>query len=130
MIGRIMMVDDEPDAEELFRQNFRKEIRKGVYTFVFARSGAEALQRLGEEESANVALVLSDINMPGMSGIELLGHIKAKWPDVPVFIVTAYGDSATASKAFEQGAAQFLTKPLEFVNLKSELAEILQEQSS
>ena len=120
---RILMVDDEPDAQELFRQNFRREIRKGVYDFDFAISGENALEVL-EAEEPEIVLVLSDINMPGMSGMELLERIRALWPSVTVFMITAYGDSATEEKARTLGAERFLTKPVDFSQLKSELAEV------
>ena len=123
MSARILMVDDEPDAQELFRQNFRREIRKGVYSFDFALSGEEALHFLKEQEPPKVVLVLSDINMPGMTGIELLEEIRKRWPDVGVFMITAYGDQSTETKARDLGAARFLTKPIDFGRLKEDLAE-------
>ncbi|HSF95646.1 MAG TPA: response regulator [Thermohalobaculum sp.] len=122
MTARILMVDDEPDAQELFRQNFRREIRKGVYAFDFALSGEAALEVLKQGDPPEVVLVLSDINMPGMSGIELLAEIRKCWPDVGVFMITAYGDQATESKARSLGAERFLTKPVDFGRLKDDLA--------
>lgn len=122
MTARILMVDDEPDAQELFRQNFRREIRKGVYVFDFALSGEDALQVLQGQEPPEVVLVLSDINMPGMSGIELLAEIRNTWPDVGVFMITAYGDRETEVRARNLGAERFLTKPLDFSQLKQDLA--------
>lgn len=121
---RILMVDDEPDAQELFRQNFRREIRKGIYAFDFAMSGEAALDLLKGQEPPEVVLVLSDINMPGMSGIELLATIREFWPDVGVFMITAYGDSATEARARDLGADSFLTKPVDFAILKQDLARI------
>ncbi|MDH3668846.1 MAG: response regulator [Paracoccaceae bacterium] len=117
----ILMVDDEPDAQELFRQKFRREIRKGSYTFDFALSGEEALQRLRAREP-EIVLVLSDINMPGMTGIELLARIREGWPNVQVFMITAYGDAATEEKAHDLGAVRFLTKPVDFDRLKNDLS--------
>lgn len=119
----ILMVDDEPDAQELFRQKFRREIRKGAYTFDFAISGEDALQRLRTREP-EIVLVLSDINMPGMTGIELLAKIREGWPQVQVFMITAYGDATTEQKAQELGAIRFLTKPVDFDQLKSDLAAL------
>jgi CheY-like chemotaxis protein len=125
MIARILMVDDEPDAQDLFRQNFRREIRKGVYTFDFSMSGAAALEVLKGQTPPKVVLVLSDINMPGMSGIELLAEIRKAWPEVGVFMITAYGDTATEEKARGLGAEQFLTKPVDFSRLKADLSRVL-----
>ncbi len=121
------MVDDEPDAKELFRQNFRREIRKGVYVFDFAQSGMEALGLLEGEDAPEVILVLSDINMPGMTGVELLEQIKQKWPDIPVFMITAYGDATTEGTVREKGAENFLTKPVDFPALKEKLSELITE---
>jgi CheY-like chemotaxis protein len=125
MTTRILMVDDESDAQELFRQNFRREIRGGVYSFDFALSGEAALELLQGREPPRVVLVLSDINMPGMSGIELLAEIRKTWPEVGVFMITAYGDDATETKARELGAVRFLTKPVDFEVLKEDLSRIL-----
>jgi len=125
MSARILMVDDEPDAQELFRQNFRREIRRGVYSFDFALSGEEALSLLEGQEPPKVVLVLSDINMPGMTGIELLGEIRKRWPDVDVFMITAYGDNDTETKARDLGAASFLTKPVDFKRLRRDLEHMV-----
>ncbi len=122
MTARILVVDDEPDMQDLFRQNFRREIRKGVYRFDFARSGEAALEVLEGQTPPRVVLVLSDINMPGMSGIELLAEIRHAWPDVDVFMITAYGDAATEQRARELGAARFLTKPVDFQRLRDDLS--------
>ena len=126
MTARILMVDDEPDAQALFRQNFRREIRKGVYAFDFALSGEAALEVLKGQEPPKVVLVLSDINMPGMSGIELLAEIRKVWPEVGVFMITAYGDAATEEKARDLGAERFLTKPVEFGRLKQDLSQTIE----
>ena len=125
MTARILMVDDEPDAQELFRQHFRREVRKGVYSFDFALSGETALELLAGDTPPKVVLVLSDINMPGMSGIELLAEIRKSWPEVGVFMITAYGDKATEERARDLGAHQFLTKPVDFVRLKRDLAQMI-----
>jgi len=121
MTARILMVDDEPDAQELFRQNFRREIRKGVYSFDFALSGEAALDVLRNGAPPRVVLVLSDINMPGMSGIDLLAEIRRSWPEVSVFMITAYGDRDTEARARGLGAEGFLTKPVNFARLKDDL---------
>ncbi len=126
MTARILMVDDEPDAQELFRQNFRREIRKGVYAFDFALSGEAALKVLKGQTPPRVGLVLSDINMPGMSGIELLAEIRETWPELGVFMITAYGDTATEAKARDLGAERFLTKPVDFASLKDDLSRTLE----
>jgi len=129
MSARILMVDDEPDAQELFRQNFRREIRNGLYAFDFALSGEEALNLLKGQEPPKVVLVLSDINMPGMTGIELLEEIRKEWPDVGVFMITAYGDSVTETKARDLGAERFLTKPVDFNRLKDDLSTMLEKSA-
>jgi len=129
MTARILMVDDEPDAQELFRQNFRREIRNGVYSFDFAQSGEAALNVLRGQTPPEVVLVLSDINMPGMTGIELLAEIRKMWPDVSVFMITAYGDNATEAKARDLGAARFVTKPVDFGRLKDDLARALEDRT-
>ena len=126
MTARILIVDDEPDAQDLFRQNFRREIRKGVYSFDFAISGEAALKVLKGQTPPRVVMVLSDINMPGMSGIELLAEIRETWPELGVFMITAYGDNATEAKARDLGAERFLTKPVDFAVLKEDLSRTLE----
>ena len=128
MTVRILMVDDEPDAQDLFRQNFRREIRNGIYAFDFALSGEAALELLRGRTPPRVVMVLSDINMPGMSGIELLAEIRKTWPEVGVFMITAYGDNATETRAHELGAVRFLTKPVNFDALKDDLSRILESE--
>lgn len=119
---KILVVDDERDIQPLFEQRFRKEIRTGQTEFVFAYSGEEALQRL-EENKHEAVLILSDINMPGMSGLELLGHIKGKYyaPPPVVMMITAYGDAENYRRAMELGADDFLTKPVDFNLLKAKI---------
>jgi CheY-like chemotaxis protein len=126
MTTHILMVDDESDAQELFRQNFRREIREQVYAFEFALSGEAALEILQGQTPPRVVMVLSDINMPGMSGIELLTEIRKAWPEVSVFMITAYGDNATETRAHELGADCFLTKPVDFSVLKHDLSRIVE----
>jgi DNA-binding NtrC family response regulator len=122
MTIRVLMVDDEPDAQELFRQNFRREIRKGLYIFDFAQSGEQALEILRHGAPPEILLVLSDVNMPGMSGMELLEEVRRSWPDVGVFMITAYGDVATEDRAKTLGASRFFAKPVDFARLKDDLA--------
>ena len=119
---KILVVDDEIDVRVLFEQRFRKEIRNGEMEFVFAFSGEEALIYLTRHEHEAV-LILSDINMPGMSGLELLGHIKQKYLKPPpiVMMITAYGDADNYNAAKNLGADDFLTKPVDFVLLKNKL---------
>ena len=107
----ILVVDDEPDVETLFRQQFRRDLRSGRFTMEFAQSAPIALQRI--TNAAGVSLILSDINMPGMSGLDLLPKAKALRPDVPVIMITAYGDAETKRKALENGAEALLTKPID-----------------
>jgi two-component system chemotaxis response regulator CheY len=119
---KILVVDDEKDMQMLFEQRFRKEIKEKVVEFVFAFSGEEAIKYLdGNRQEA--VLILSDINMPGMSGIELLGHIKQKYKVPPpiVMMVTAYGDMENYNTAIQMGADDFLTKPVDFKALKEKL---------
>ena len=117
----ILVVDDEPDVEMLFRQQFRRDIRAGRFTMEFAQSAPAALQCLSEARTASLILILSDINMPGMSGLELLPKAKAMRPDVPIIMITAYGDAETKQKALEGGAETLLTKPIDFGALRGEI---------
>jgi CheY-like chemotaxis protein len=120
----ILVVDDEPDVADLFRQRFRRESRQGRYIMHFAASGAEALDRLAEEIQPVLVAVLSDINMPGMNGLELLGEIKQRRPELPVMMVTAYGDDERRRRALELGASEFITKPVDFEKLKEQLRQL------
>jgi CheY-like chemotaxis protein len=117
----ILVVDDEPDVELLFRQQFRHDLRAGRFTMEFAPSASAALQRITDVEGVSIILILSDINMPGMSGLELLPKAKAARPDVPVIMITAYGDADTKRKALENGAEGLFTKPIDFGALRSEI---------
>jgi CheY-like chemotaxis protein len=123
---KILVVDDEHDVQLLFEQRFRKEIRSHEMNFVFAFSGEEALTYLNSHEH-EVVLILSDINMPGMSGLELLGHIKQKYhrPPPVVMMITAYGDAENYDMAKKLGADEFLTKPVDFTLLKEKLKTII-----
>jgi CheY-like chemotaxis protein len=122
---KILVVDDEQDVKVLFEQRFRREMRSGEMEFVFAFSGEDALQYLNSMNHEAV-LILSDINMPGMSGLELLRHIKEKYHQPPplVMMITAYGDAENYNTAMKLGADDFLTKPLDFTNLKEKLKAI------
>jgi CheY-like chemotaxis protein len=117
----ILVVDDESDVEMLFRQQFRRDLRSGRFTMEFAQSADSALQRISDAAGASLILILSDINMPGMSGLELLPKAKALRPDVPVIMITAYGDDNTRRKALEGGAEALLTKRIDFVALRTEI---------
>ena len=117
----ILVVDDEPDVEFLFRQQFRRDLRDRRFTMEFAQSASTALQRIADAGDASLILILSDINMPGMSGLELLPKAKAMRPDVPIIMITAYGDAETKRKALENGAEALLTKPIDFGALRSEI---------
>lgn len=117
----ILVVDDEPDVEVLFRQQFRRDLRASRFTMEFAQSAAIALDRIAEASDRSLILILSDINMPGMSGLELLPKAKAMRPEVPIIMITAYGDAETKRKALENGAASLLTKPIDFSTLRGEI---------
>ena len=117
----VLVVDDEPDVEVLFRQQFRRDLRSGRFTMDFAQSADSALQLISDASAASLILILSDINMPGMSGLELLPKAKAARPDVPIIMITAYGDAETKRKALEGGAEALLTKPIDFTMLRNEI---------
>jgi CheY-like chemotaxis protein len=117
----ILVVDDEPDIESLFRQQFRRELRAGRFTMEFAQSAATALERITDAGTASLILILSDINMPGMSGLELLPKARAARPDVPIIMITAYGDAEMKRKALQAGAEGLLTKPIDFMMLRNEI---------
>ena len=117
----VLVVDDEPDVEMLFRQHFRRDLRAGRFTMEFAQSAPVALQSISNASDASLILILSDINMPGMSGLELLPKAKEARPDVPVIMITAYGDAETKRKALESGADALLTKPIDFMLLRNEI---------
>ena len=115
------VVDDEPDVEMLFRQQFRRDLRAGQFTMEFVQSAAAALHRIADARDASLILILSDINMPGMTGLELLPKAKAVRPDVPIIMITAYGDAETKRHALEAGAEALFTKPIDFGMLRSEI---------
>ena len=124
MTVSILVVDDEPDAVELFRQCFRREVRGGTYAMHFAGSGERVLQLLAAGVEPQLSVILSDINMPGMDGLALLREVKRRRPDLPVIIVTAYGDDERRQGASEYGAADFITKPVDFDFLKAQLRRL------
>ena len=119
----ILVVDDEPDVESMFRQHFRRDLRAGRFIMEFANSAPAALEQV--KNNPDPSLILSDINMPGMSGLEMLPKVKAERPNVPVIMITAYGDDATKKKAAELGAAGLLTKPIDFGLLREEIDQRL-----
>ena len=120
----ILIVDDEPDVADLFRQRFRRETRAGTYVLHFAASGEEALDRLTSEITPQLIVILSDINMRGMDGLELLRVLKERRPELPVMMVTAYGDDERRRRAAEYGAMEFVTKPVDFDLLKTQLQQL------
>jgi CheY-like chemotaxis protein len=122
----ILVVDDEPDVEALFRQQFRRELRAGRFAMEFAQSAPMALQRITNAGNESLILILSDINMPGMSGLELLPRVKALRPDVPIIMISAYGDAETKRRALENGAEALLTKPIDFGTLRSEIDSLVE----
>ena len=126
----VLVVDDEPDVEALFRQQFRREMRAGRFAMDFAMSGAEALERIGEAEEGSLILLFSDINMPGMTGLELLPRVKAVLPELPIIMITAYGDEGTLRRAKEAGADGVFGKPIDFAALKTEIDQRLVARGS
>ena len=124
----ILIVDDEPDIADLFRQRFRREVRQGRYVLHFAASGEEGLRRV-VELGPELIVILSDINMPGMDGLTLLREIKQRRPELPVLMVTAFGDDERMRKAEQLGATAFLPKSIDFERLKDRLAELVPPRS-
>ena len=117
----VLVVDDEPDVEALFRQQFRRDLKAERFKMEFALSAQEALVRAAAIKDPSLILIFSDINMPGMSGLDLLPMVRAARPDVPVIMITAYGDADTRRKAVERGAAGLLTKPIDFDQVRQEI---------
>ncbi len=117
----VLVVDDEPDVAPLFRQQFRRDLRAGRFDMAFATSAAEALSVIEDAQDRDIILLLSDINMPGMSGLEMLPKVKAARPDLPVLMITAYGDAETLRRALTEGAEGLLPKPIDFALLRSEV---------
>jgi len=127
MTVRVLVVDDEPDVEALFRQQFRREVRQGLYLLDFALSGENALDKLDGCIGEQIILLVSDINMPGMNGLDLIPKVKARRPDLPVFMISAYGDPERVQTAIERGASKFLTKPVDFPQLKQDVSRVVAE---
>ena len=125
MTARVLVVDDEPDVEPLFRQQFRREMREGLYRLDFALSGETALDMLDGLPGTEIILLVSDINMPGMSGLDLLPIVKTRRPDLPVFMISAYGDADRIKTALDRGASKFLTKPVDFPQLKQDVSAVV-----
>ena len=123
---KFLVVDDERDVEMLFKQKFRKEIRSGLIELEFAFSGQDALARLQNTQPPDVMYIFSDINMPGMSGLEMLEKIKSQFPQIQVSMISAYGDDDNYDRAINSGAKEFFTKPIDFSSLKMEIEQILQ----
>jgi CheY-like chemotaxis protein len=123
----VLVVDDEPDVEALFRQQFRRDLRAQRFVMDFASSAPDALARVGSTIEHSLILILSDINMPGMTGLEMLPKVKEMRPEVPVIMITAYGDADTRRKALENGATDLLTKPIDFVTLRREIDARLEQ---
>ena len=126
----ILVVDDEPDVVDLFKRRFRRELRKGEYVIYFAESGEDALEQLTDKMEPEIMLILSDINMPGMSGIDLLSKAKEMWPRLPVAMITAYGDDESRRLASEAGATDFLVKPLDFDELKLKISDMIADRGA
>jgi len=124
MVVSILVVDDEPDVALLFRQCFRRETRAGTYVMHFAKSGEGALEALEQSIEPQLIVVLSDINMPGMDGLTLLGKIKQRFPDLPVMMVTAYDDDGKKRRASDLGTCAFLAKPVDFNHLRTQLVQL------
>jgi YesN/AraC family two-component response regulator len=118
---KIMIVDDERDVEILFRQQFRKEVREGLIDLCYAFSGEEALEYLGSLTPPDIVCILSDINMPGINGLELLKTVKEKYPQIRVSMITAYGDEHNFETAMSTGAEHYFTKPIDFVQIKKDM---------
>jgi len=127
---KFLIVDDEKDVEMLFRQKFRKEIKSGEIEMVFAFSGQEALELLAKDKPPEVMYVFSDINMPGMTGLELLDEVKSRFPTINVSMISAYGDTENYNRAKESGAKEFFTKPIDFGSLKEEIVGMMKLSKS
>jgi CheY-like chemotaxis protein len=117
----IVVVDDEPHVEDMFKQHFRRDLRSGRFVMEFALSAPAALEKVKAIPDPSLILILSDINMPGMTGLEMLPKVKAERPNVPVIMITAYGDETTRKRAAELGAAGLLSKPIDFSLLRKEI---------
>ncbi|HKL32208.1 MAG TPA: response regulator [Tangfeifania sp.] len=123
---KFLVVDDEKDVEMLFRQKFRKELRNRLLELEFALSGQEALELLRNRKPPDVMYIFSDINMPGMTGLQLLEQVKNEFPAIRVSMISAYGDKENYEKAMNSGAREFFTKPIDFDSLKMEIHRMLE----
>ena len=126
----VLVVDDEPDVEALFRQQFRRDLRAQRFVMDFANCAADALSRVSSSVGQSLILILSDINMPGMTGLEMLPKVKEMRPEVPVIMITAYGDADTKRKALASGATGLLTKPIDFSVLREEIDQRLAQAAT
>ena len=126
MATKLLVVDDELDVKDLFLQRCRKEIKAGKFTYLFAHSGEDAIELLSQVQPMDIVLILSDINMPGMTGFDLLQQVKEKLPNLKVFMVSAYGDAANMNRAKETGADGFIEKPVNFQLLEEKISEALE----
>ena len=124
MTVRVLVVDDEPDVEAPFRQRFRRELREELYTLDFALSAGAALAILNDASGEKIILLVSDINMPGMSGLDLIPQAKVRRPDLPVFMISDYGDAERVKTALARGADGFLTKPVDFPKLRQNIMTV------
>jgi CheY-like chemotaxis protein len=127
---KFLIVDDEKDVEMLFRQKFRKEVRKGMIELLFAFSGDEAVEVLNSTQPPDVVYIFSDINMPGMTGFELLDKVKTHYPQIKVSMISAYGDEENYQRAIQSGAKEFFTKPIDFDSLKKEIYQLVEQNGS
>ena len=124
-VRKVLVVDDEPDVEPMFRQRMRREVRAGMYEFLFALSGRQALDVL--EENPDIRLVITDLNMPEMNGWELLDALGDQWPDLPSMVMSAYGDQDNLQRAEQSGAQDFVVKPVDFQELRGKVAASLDD---
>jgi DNA-binding NtrC family response regulator len=124
MTARVLVVDDEPDAGPLFRQQFRREVREGLYRLDSARSAEAALNMLDDCAGDEIILLLLDIDMPGMDELDLLPKIKGRKPGLPVFVISVYGDADTVNTARERRADEFLTKQVDFAKLRQDIMAV------
>jgi DNA-binding NtrC family response regulator len=125
MTIRVLIVDDEPDVESLFRQQFRREVRQGLFAIDFVLSAKAALEVLTADTGQEIALLISDISMPVTSGLVLLDTVRSRWPKLPVFMISDYGDDDTGASTIARGATKFMTKPLDFPSLKQEVTAVI-----
>lgn len=130
MSAQILVVDDESDMEVLFRQQFRRDLRAGRFELEFASSGSQALELIETSAGDDIILLLSDVNMPGMNGFELLSKSKAARPELPVIIITAYGDAETRRRSLASGAEGLLPKPIDFAALRADLERRLERREA